>query len=422
MRELIQSKPFIAHWIGVLFTQLGSFFTLIALPWLVLEVSNNDPVILAIVLAAWGLPHSILLLVGGVLADRIGAVKLLIMSRVIFVVFTLIFACSLWLNFYSITWLAVSAFCLGCCSALGNPAAQSLLPRILPVSALLQANGVLMGSMQVSQVIGPMLAGVVIWQVKEVFSVSSLGSYDYFAVVFAIDAGLVFCGLCIFTRHFRWESVPLQTKQSISEALKFSVTYCTRHYNFKVVLGYLMLVSILLYGPLVTLIPLFAKTQLQLAEQGLSWLYAAQGIGAVCGAGLVMLIKPKHRHLGFYILIGDAIAACALWVLGSAAQSLWVMCIALLVMGVIAGFVMVAGMTWFQAHVEPKILGAIVGVVLFCVHGLIPLSAMFTGMLIKLFSIPELTTVLALCTGLLCCFGLLSKRIRRMGKVKELSV
>ena len=65
MKDLLKSHEFRLHWVGMLLTQIGAYFTLIALPWLTLEVTNNDPLLLAIVMACFGVPHSIFILIGG---------------------------------------------------------------------------------------------------------------------------------------------------------------------------------------------------------------------------------------------------------------------------------------------------------------------------------------------------------------------
>ncbi|HEU4375941.1 MAG TPA: MFS transporter, partial [Telluria sp.] len=54
---------------GGVISMLGDQFTLIALPWLVLQMTH-DPLTLGLVIAVMGVPRAIFILVGGALVDR----------------------------------------------------------------------------------------------------------------------------------------------------------------------------------------------------------------------------------------------------------------------------------------------------------------------------------------------------------------
>ncbi|MBT3260224.1 MAG: hypothetical protein HN366_27775, partial [Deltaproteobacteria bacterium] len=56
-------------WIGEGISVLGSQFYMIALPWLVLKLTN-DPFQMGTVLALAGIPRALFMLVGGALTDR----------------------------------------------------------------------------------------------------------------------------------------------------------------------------------------------------------------------------------------------------------------------------------------------------------------------------------------------------------------
>ena len=65
---------------GSLVSTLGDQFTLIALPWLVLQLSG-DPLALGLVLAVMSVPRAILILVGGALVDRHSPRTVLLVSK-----------------------------------------------------------------------------------------------------------------------------------------------------------------------------------------------------------------------------------------------------------------------------------------------------------------------------------------------------
>src|SRR5713226_4114519 len=56
---------------GQLASTVGDFCYAVALPWLVLS-THGGPVLLGTVLACYGVPRTVLIPVGGILADKIG--------------------------------------------------------------------------------------------------------------------------------------------------------------------------------------------------------------------------------------------------------------------------------------------------------------------------------------------------------------
>ena len=69
MLSTLKTRDYRLLWIGQGISHLGDQFHLIALPWLVLTLTH-DPLQLGAVLAVAGIPRALLMLVGGVFADR----------------------------------------------------------------------------------------------------------------------------------------------------------------------------------------------------------------------------------------------------------------------------------------------------------------------------------------------------------------
>ncbi len=84
-RELLRNANF--RWLigGGLLSMLGDQFTLLALPWLVLDLSH-DPLVLGTVLALGSLPRAVFILVGGALVDRHSPRTVLLLARCVSVV------------------------------------------------------------------------------------------------------------------------------------------------------------------------------------------------------------------------------------------------------------------------------------------------------------------------------------------------
>ena len=65
---------------GGVISALGDQFTLIALPWLVLQLTG-DPLALGVMVAAMGIPRAVLILFGGALVDRYSPKNVLMLTK-----------------------------------------------------------------------------------------------------------------------------------------------------------------------------------------------------------------------------------------------------------------------------------------------------------------------------------------------------
>jgi len=65
---------------GAFVSNLGDQFTLLALPWAVLQMTG-DPVQLGLVLALVGVPRAVFILVGGAIVDRHSPHRVLMLSK-----------------------------------------------------------------------------------------------------------------------------------------------------------------------------------------------------------------------------------------------------------------------------------------------------------------------------------------------------
>ena len=69
-------------WLGQGTSLLGDQFAFIALPWLVLRLTN-DPLALGLTLALGGIPRALIMLIGGAIADRFPARAVMLASDIV---------------------------------------------------------------------------------------------------------------------------------------------------------------------------------------------------------------------------------------------------------------------------------------------------------------------------------------------------
>jgi len=196
---------------------------LIALPWLVLQLSA-DTLALGLVLAVMSVPRAVFILVGGAVVDRHSPTRVLVLAKLAQCV--LLTALSLTLHFSALRiWMVyVFALGLGLATAFSYPAGSAILPRCLPPQLLRPANSMLMEPEPAHGLLGPVLAGAVIMFSREAGLAMSFG-FD--GLTFAISAvtcrsteldgfaarGKAFLDLAGHRRGARafWADVPLRT-------------------------------------------------------------------------------------------------------------------------------------------------------------------------------------------------------------------
>lgn len=134
---------------GGLVSMLGDQFSMLALPWLVLSLTN-DSLSLGIAVALMGAPRAVLILLGGTIADRYSPRRVLLLSKYANAAILLALSGLLMLDQASVALAYAAALALGIASAFGIPAGTAILPQAVPPQALQTANSLQMGARQLS--------------------------------------------------------------------------------------------------------------------------------------------------------------------------------------------------------------------------------------------------------------------------------
>jgi hypothetical protein len=379
----------------------------------VLALPGADAFSVTTVLAAATLPAGVFMLFGGGLADRFSAYRTLLVSRAGFLVVVSVFAATTFVTVPSLWAVHGFALLLGTLSSVGTPASQALLPTFVPACRLGQANGLVMGTLQGAQVVGPVAAGWLVWAGQRWREREPLGSATSgIALAFAAEALAAAVALTLLVAMRLRATAPVRARilGLVGEGLRFA----WEDPGIRRVLGYLLAVSFFVHGPLLASLPLYTRFQLGLDERAYGTLYTLLGLGTVLGAGAAMLLRPSPARLGVVVLLCDLVVGACVAALPHLRQ-LWLAGGALLVVGLGLGMVMVAGTTWFQLRTPGAYMGRVMSLVMFAVLGTVPASAALTGALVHRLG---LAPVLTACGGIvvaLTAAGLALPGIRGMG-------
>lgn len=374
---------------GSVISLLGDQFTLIALPWLVLQLTG-DTLVLGTVLAVMSVPRALFILIGGALVDRHSPKRVLMLTKyanmlLLGALAALVLAGQL--NLWLVYALALG---IGLATAFSIPSGMAIMPYAVAREHLAAANGIAMGLRQLSMFAGPLLAGVLI----ALFGDSASGAVkDARGIGFAFLVDAASFALSAWTlAKVALRAQTLAEKppaQSVWQSVGAGLRYCRDDASLRVCFGYWAAVALFISGPIQVAVPVLASGLGQGAA-AFGALAGAHGAGTLVGAVLAGA-RPGLRigTLGMTILLIDAVIGALFIPLGFI-DATWQGMLLLLVIGVLGGFLQLMVYTWLQRHVQPAMLGRTMALFMFIFMGIAPVSSAITGWLMRFVTLPQL--------------------------------
>jgi DHA3 family macrolide efflux protein-like MFS transporter len=156
-----RNKSYFNLWMGRTVSQLGDKLYLLALPWLVLELTGSV-IAATITIALEIIPQLILAPIAGVLVDRISRKKMMIITDILRGLFILAIPLLFTLEMLPIGYIYFTAVVLSILTLLFDSASDSYIPTILQKEQLMDGNAKLTMVATIMRVIGPIIAGILI--------------------------------------------------------------------------------------------------------------------------------------------------------------------------------------------------------------------------------------------------------------------
>ena len=399
---------------GGFLSMLGDQFTLLALPWQVLQLSS-DPLVLGTVLALASLPRAVFILIGGAIVDRYSSQAVLQLSKWANALLLGTLAAMVASGTVSLQAVYAISLLIGLATAFSYPAGSSILPQALPPALLQPANGVLMALRQLSALLGPVTAGLLIAGQASGLDTSAAPGRSGLAWAFALDAlSFVLSSWTLSRVRLLPRTAPLADAQSVLQAVAEALRWCWRDIELRSLCLYFAAVSFFVGGPLQVALPVLAKNQLPEGAAGLGLLLTVHGVGSLIGMAIAGL-RPNWRlsTLGGTVLLIDTVAALVFMPFGHIHAS-WQGAALLLPLGVLGGLVQVAVFSWMQQRVPPAMLGRAMSVFMFIFMGVAPLAAALAGAALRFLAVADLFTAAGACLLLIVLLGLWLTPIRRI--------
>ena len=152
----LQARPFALLWAGQTISVLGDAVFTIAITWEVLLLTGSATAMSLIVIAQWS-PKIVLLLFGGVLADRVSRRLLMLWADAGRGCIVLLVAWLSWSHLLQFWHLVALAPLFGIVSSFFDPAYQAIMPQLVETDALASANSLNIVSRNLGFLLGPML-------------------------------------------------------------------------------------------------------------------------------------------------------------------------------------------------------------------------------------------------------------------------
>lgn len=374
------NRSFRLLFVGSSISAIGDQFTLVALPWLVLQLTG-DPAQLGLVLAVMALPRAVFMLVGGAVVDRMSPRRVLLGARTVNAALVGLLAALVLEGAIHMWMLYALAAGIGLSTAFAYPAGGSLLPQLLGPDRLHAANSFMMGARQLSLIIGPALAGLLIKSGSGAASARGAGGTG---IAFAVDAlSFLFSVGSLLMIRVASDRHPPVPQGGILANLIDGIRALWRDPQLRALIGYFAAGSLLVGGPFQVALPLLAKTRLTQGAAAFGVLMTANGTGMLLGSiASGPLTRVIRGRLGLMLLLCDTFCGLAVAAL-SQVYSLAAGVGILAATGMLQGTIQIAMFTWLQRRVPQALMGRTMSLIMFSFLGLAPLSAALAGGLLK---------------------------------------
>ena len=293
----LKGRNYSLYWFGLVFYVLGHRAEYTTFAWITWEVTRN-PMSLAYLGLAQGVPLVLFQLFGGVLADRINRLRLLVATQTLISLnLTIAFVLTV-LGVARLEHLLVLAALSNTFRAFDEPSRMALVPQLVDRERL--PNAIALGSIpwQAGRMIGPSITGILI---------AAFGG----AVGFGIAAAASFFALFLYSRLRL--SVPVRPADGRHVFQQFAEGLSFVGHNF-VFSG---LIALALFNSLfamsyLTLLPIYADQYFGTGSTGFGLLNTAHGAGALLGTLTIATIAHLILRRGRALLTGAACVGVAL--------------------------------------------------------------------------------------------------------------
>jgi len=332
--------------------------------WLILRVTNDSPLALTAVTLTFALPMTLVSPFAGALADRLSRRKLIAISQLLTAFFTCVLGVldiTQLVNYWHIMLIGVFN---GSLMAINMPSRQALISDVVPDKSLMNAISLNNSSMNLTRVIGPAFAGLLI------LLIDTAGVFFIVSVIYLLSA----------------LSVTLITAQNLNKSpnnskvlsdVKEGLRYATEDPKLKGLFT-ITFIAVLFGFSYYALIPAWAREALNIKSDGLGVLLMIMGIGATIGT-ILLATRGDTPNKGVILLCAATAWGISLAIFAQV-NTFLIAAPFLVFIGLTSSIFMSMNMSLIQLNSRKEMRGRIMSIAMMT-FGLMPLSAVPFGII-----------------------------------------
>jgi MFS family permease len=389
MFNLFKRGNFSLFWFGEMISVIGDHISLIAFPWLVLQMTDSAA-LTGLVFAVQGVPRAILMLAGGALVDRTSPRLVILITNGLRMLLVLSLAYMIHQDTVQVGTVFILAFAFGVADAFFYPASTSILPSLVARDELQAGNAIIQTTLHLGMTLGPVIAAFIIaGEVASVshqeFDAAAIDGYaadrEGLARAFLIDGltfGLSFLSL-LFVKVRPLEDESDEASMSLYNEIKTAILWVVSIPAVR--LGFLgMAVIHFFFMPMVFVgIPVWAKMRFVEGAYVYGLVTAAFGAGALIGAiSSAYVSSPGDKKLVPYMFWAYVFSGSTLGLIIIYDAYWWAMAL-FFISGVFEAFFYVHFTTWLQKLTPEHLLGRVMSVLMLMSMGLLPIADAIMG-------------------------------------------
>lgn len=313
---------------------------------------------LGIVLVAITVPRLIMMVFGGVLADRFKKTTIMFSTSLTQGILLLTIFLLNSTNNMSILYLILFGILFGTFDAFSGPASASLIPKIVVKSQIQQANAFYQGASQIGIIAGPVLAGAVM----EASDVTT----GYLVATIVVLLSAVF----MFPPFLKEGEVGDYVKQTPLKDLQEGFTYIKSSTFLMTGILVLITLNFFAFGAIQIGIPILVDIHGG-SPINLSYIEVSLGLGMLISSGIIGSVKIKRRGktsiLGLIVTLAVAVGF-------SQVPNLYVLAGLAFFIGFFMTFVSIPFFSSTHEKTDGRIMGRVMSVIFLAMNGFDPIA------------------------------------------------
>jgi MFS family permease len=282
--SVLAERDFRIVWIGQAVSMTGTWMQAVAQGLLVLSLWDSA-FALGSVNFANAVPSLVVMLFGGVLADRADKRRILLITQIVMCTLALALALLIVGDRAQFWMIIVATALLGVAFGYDMPAYQSFLPDLVPPEKISQVVALNSSTFHGTRMVGPAIAGGVI------------GAMGIAAAYFINAASFLAVILSLLIVRSRPPATDVTQAGSALDGLKAGLRHARGRPNLQILLLLTALNCTFLFPSMAILSPYYVKNVLGEGAGVLGILWAMSGVGSLIGALALVWWPTQHRSL-----------------------------------------------------------------------------------------------------------------------------